>query len=202
MFTGIIESVGKVKEINAVGSNLDFCFESTISNELKVDQSVSHNGVCLTVTKVEEGAHWVTAIDETLKKSNLGNLTVGSKVNVERCMKADGRFDGHIVQGHVDTVANVIEIEDQSGSWLFTFELKEEGMIVEKGSVCINGTSLTCFNVNEKRFSVAIIPYTFEYTNFHQLKLGDIVNIEFDILGKYIQQILTKSYGPELHGSR
>lgn len=200
MFTGIIESVGKVVEIKESGSNLDFCIESSISNELKIDQSVAHNGVCLTVTEVRNNCHWVTAIDETLKKSNLGLWKLGDEINLERCMKADGRFDGHIVQGHVDTVAKVTSIVDQKGSWVFNFELSDFGMVVEKGSICINGTSLTCFNVDEKRFSVAIIPYTFEYTNFHQLNANDMVNIEFDILGKYIQQILTKSYGPQLHG--
>lgn len=175
------------------GSNLHFCIESPISNELKVDQSVAHNGVCLTVTKVADGNHWVTAVDETLKKSNLGKLDVNKGVNLERCMKVDGRFDGHIVQGHVDTVAEVKKIEDQEGSWLFDFALKDKGLVVEKGSVCINGTSLTCFNVNDLNFSVAIIPYTFENTNFHQLAQGDFVNIEFDIIGKYIHQIINRS---------
>ncbi|GAB4231535.1 MAG: riboflavin synthase [Ekhidna sp.] len=202
MFTGIIENVGKVEEIVQVGSNLDFRIASSISGELKVDQSVAHDGVCLTVNRMEEGCHWVTAIDETLKKSNLSRLELGSKINLERCMKADGRFDGHIVQGHVDTTAKVKSIRDENGSWLFDFELQSEGMIVEKGSVCINGTSLTCFNVNELHFSVAIIPYTFEHTNFHQLKENDIVNLEFDIVGKYIQQLINKSYGAELHGGR
>lgn len=193
MFTGIIESVGKVSKIEKSGSNLDFRIESDISNELKIDQSVAHNGVCLTVTKVEEGSHWVTAIDETLKKSSLGSIGSGVKLNLERCMKVDGRLDGHIVQGHVDTVAKVISTEDQDGSWLFTFELKDSGLIVEKGSICINGTSLTCFNVKDRIFSVAIIPYTFEHTNFHQLAINDIVNIEFDIIGKYIHQIINRS---------
>lgn len=193
MFTGIIESVGKIKEMKEEGSNLHFCIESPISNELKVDQSVAHNGVCLTVTKVADGNHWVTAVDETLKKSNLGKLDVNKGVNLERCMKVDGRFDGHIVQGHVDTVAEVKKIEDQEGSWLFDFALKDKGLVVEKGSVCINGTSLTCFNVNDLNFSVAIIPYTFENTNFHQLAQGDFVNIEFDIIGKYIHQIINRS---------
>lgn len=193
MFTGIIESVGKILEIQNEGSNIHFCIESSISNELKIDQSVSHNGVCLTVTQVENGMHWVTAIDETLQKSNLGSIAEGNLVNLERCMKVDGRFDGHIVQGHVDTVAEVKEILDQNGSWLFTFLLNKKGLIVEKGSICINGTSLTCFNVDELNFSVAIIPYTFEYTNFNQLVIGDTVNIEFDIIGKYIHQIINRS---------
>ena len=189
MFTGIVETVGKVEEINEHGSNIDFAIVSEISNELKIDQSVSHNGVCLTVTKVAEGKHWVTAIDETLKKSNLGKVVNGSEINLERCMKADGRFDGHIVQGHVDTTASVVSIKDEDGSWLITFELHQEGLVVEKGSICINGTSLTCFNVDKKIFSVAIIPYTFEHTNFNQLEVGDVVNIEFDIIGKYIDLI-------------
>ncbi|MEQ8906109.1 riboflavin synthase [Ekhidna sp.] len=192
MFTGIVETVGKVEEIRQDGSNVDFIISSSISDELKIDQSVSHNGVCMTVTKVAEGKHWVTAIDETMRKSVLGKLKVGSQVNLERCMKADGRFDGHIVQGHVDTTARVTEIKDENGSWLFGFELKEEGLVVEKGSICVNGISLTCFNVEKKYFSVAIIPYTFEHTNFNQLAVGSSVNIEFDIIGKYIHVIVNR----------
>ncbi|WP_421762945.1 riboflavin synthase [Ekhidna sp.] len=192
MFTGIVETVGKVEEIYPVGTNVDFVISSLISDELKIDQSVSHNGVCLTVTKVADGKHWVTAIDETMNKSNLSQWQVGSKVNLERCMKADGRFDGHIVQGHVDSTAKVVDFKDENGSWLFTFELQEEGLVVEKGSVCINGTSLTCFNVGKKIFSVAIIPYTFEHTNFNQLVVGSTVNIEFDIIGKYIDLIVNR----------
>ena len=193
MFTGIVESLGKVEEIIQDGSNVDFAISSPISHELKIDQSISHNGVCLTVTKVDDGKHWVTAIDETLKKSNLGNIEIGHQVNLERCMKVDGRFDGHIVQGHVDTIATVKEISDENGSWLFTFKLAESGLVVEKGSICINGTSLTCFGVDKKSFSVAIIPYTFEHTNFNQLKVGSTVNIEFDIIGKYIHLIVNKN---------
>lgn len=192
MFTGIVETVGKVAEISSEGTNKEFAISSSISDELKIDQSVSHNGVCLTVTKVSDGKHWVTAIDETLRKSNLDQIEVGDQVNLERCMKADGRFDGHIVQGHVDTVAKVVSVKDENGSWLFTFELNEEGLVVEKGSICINGTSLTCFNVDKKFFSVAIIPYTFEHTNFNQLAVGRSVNIEFDIIGKYIHLIVTR----------
>ncbi|WP_424961774.1 riboflavin synthase [Ekhidna sp.] len=193
MFTGIVETVGKVEEISEEGTNVHFAISSSISDELKIDQSVSHNGVCLTVTKVEGGKHWVTAIDETMKKSNLGALKIDSRVNLERCMKADGRFDGHIVQGHVDTTAVVKKIKDEAGSWVFTFELEKEGLVVEKGSICINGTSLTCFNVEKKIFSVAIIPYTFEHTNFNQLAVGSTVNIEFDIIGKYIHLIINKN---------
>ncbi len=192
MFTGIVETVGKVAELKKSGSNLDFRVESPISNELQVDQSISHNGVCLTVTELGIGSHWVTAIDETLQKSNLGKLAENEMVNLERCMKADSRFDGHIVQGHVDTTAVIKNITEQGGSWVFQCETAKEGLIVEKGSVCVNGTSLTCFDINENMFSVAIIPYTFEHTNFNQLKPTDIVNIEFDIIGKYIHQILNK----------
>jgi riboflavin synthase len=192
VFTGIVEAIGKVEEITKSGTNLDFCIHSKISDELKIDQSISHNGVCLTVTKVDASKHWVTAIDETLNKSNLGSVEVGTIINLERCMKVDARFDGHIVQGHVDTTATVERVEEVDGSWVFGFKLKQEGLIVEKGSVCINGTSLTCFDVSSNIFSVAIIPYTFNYTNFNQLKVGDVVNIEFDIIGKYIQQIINK----------
>ncbi|MEP1032692.1 riboflavin synthase [Ekhidna sp.] len=192
MFTGIVETVGKVEEINHQGANVDYAISSKISNELKIDQSVSHNGVCLTVTKVLGGIHWVTAIDETLKKSNIGNAQIGDLLNLERCMKADGRFDGHIVQGHIDSTAILRSVKDENGSWLMIFELEKEGLVVEKGSICINGTSLTCFNVDKKIFSVAIIPYTFEYTNFNQLAVGSVVNIEFDIIGKYIHLILNR----------
>lgn len=190
MFTGIVETVAKVEEIKKEGTNVHFHFSSSISSELKVDQSVSHNGVCLTVTKVTGIGHWVTAIHETLEKSNLGLLHLEEQVNLERCMLANSRFDGHIVQGHVDTTAVVVSKKDQDGSWLFDFELKNEGLVVEKGSICINGTSLTCFNVAGNKFSVAIIPYTFDHTNFNLMEVGSVVNIEFDIIGKYIQRIL------------
>jgi len=193
VFTGIIESVGKVKTIDKEGSNVHFQIESSISDELRIDQSIAHNGVCLTVTKVGEGSHWVTAIEETLQKSAVGRLKDEDKVNLERCMKANGRFDGHMVQGHVDTTAEVISLEDKGGSWIFRFKLQKEGLVVEKGSICINGTSLTCLDVKDDNFSVAIIPYTFEHTNFNQLKIGDLVNIEFDIIGKYIHLILNKT---------
>ncbi|MEQ9404393.1 MAG: riboflavin synthase [Cyclobacteriaceae bacterium] len=192
MFTGIIETVGKVSELRKSGSNIDFKIESPISAELQIDQSISHNGVCLTVTAVEGNSHHVTAIDETLQKSNLGSISPGDFVNLERCMKVDARFDGHIVQGHVDTIASVINISEEDGSWIFRFKLEREGLIVEKGSVCVNGTSLTCFDIKNDMFSVAIIPYTFNNTIFNQLKTNDIVNIEFDIIGKYIHQILNK----------
>ncbi|MDE0471610.1 MAG: riboflavin synthase [Ekhidna sp.] len=192
MFTGIVESVGKVERAERERTNIHFQISSSISDELKIDQSVSHNGVCLTVTKVGKNTHWVTAIDETVKKSNIGNWTTGTPINLERCMRANGRFDGHIVQGHVDTTATVASIEDKEGSWIVRFNLKEKGLVVEKGSICINGTSLTCFEVDEACFSVAIIPYTYQNTNFNQVKIGDAANIEFDIIGKYISRILNK----------
>jgi riboflavin synthase len=194
MFTGIIEATGVIKAIESEGTNKHFFCVSSISHELKVDQSLSHNGVCLTVTKLENGGHWVTAVDETLKKSNLGFIKVDDKMNLERAMPANGRFDGHIVQGHVDQTAKVKSVKDIQGSWLYTFEInsRESGLVVEKGSVCINGVSLTCFDVTNDSFSVAIIPYTFEHTNFHQLQPGDTVNIEFDIVGKYVQKLLSK----------
>lgn len=192
MFTGIIESVGQILEIKKEGTNCHFRIESRLSAELKVDQSVAHEGVCLTVTKCDKNSHWVTAINETLMKSNLRKWDIGKFVNLERCMKADGRFDGHIVQGHVDDTGSVTDIQNQQGSWLFSFSVASTQLIVEKGSVCLNGTSLTCFNVSEQAFSVAIIPYTFEHTTFGKLKVGDQVNIEFDILGKYLQKMMTK----------
>ena len=194
MFTGIIEASGRVVEINQEGSNKHFLIASPISNELKVDQSISHNGVCLTVTKVANGHHWVTAIDETLLKSNLGLCMQGDELNLERCMVANGRFDGHIVQGHVDQVAECISIKEERGSWLFDFKYDPllGNITVEKGSITINGISLTCFNSTPSTFRVAIIPYTFEHTNFHQLKVKDLVNLEFDIIGKYVKRILGK----------
>lgn len=193
MFTGIIETVGTIKLMKRDGTNLHLFIESTISNELKTDQSISHHGVCLTVTKVEACGHWVTAIDETLKKSNLGFIAIGDKVNLERCMIANGRFDGHVVQGHVDQTGRIVSVLEQNGSWLFDVEydsLNGNNITVEKGSVCINGVSLTCFNSKENRFTVAIIPYTYEHTTFGKIKKGDTVNLEFDIIGKYVQRIL------------
>lgn len=195
MFTGIIESIGEVVNIVKEGSNQHFEIKSYLAHELKVDQSVCHNGVCLTVTEVSGDAYRVTAIDETLKRSNLGTLGLGSKVNLERCMPAHGRFDGHIVQGHVDLTATCTQIAEQEGSWLFDFSYKtdnSEYLTVEKGSVTINGVSLTCFNSTENSFRVAIIPYTYEHTNFHQLQAGDAVNLEFDIIGKYISKIISR----------
>jgi riboflavin synthase len=194
MFTGIIEALGTVKEVRSEGSNRHIAVESAIGAELKVDQSVSHNGVCLTVTEVSGKVHWVTAIDETLKKSSLGRLKAGDSINLERCMIANGRFDGHIVQGHVDQTGVVTSVREEAGSWLFDFEYDPAfgNVTVEKGSVCVNGVSLTCFNVTEKSFTVAIIPYTYQHTNFNTLIRGDVVNLEFDIIGKYVKKLLTR----------
>lgn len=192
MFTGIIETLGEVTQINQDGSNIHFLVKSEISRELTVDQSVSHNGVCLTVTRVEGSAHWVTAIEETLKKSSLRTLSHGGLVNLERCMLSNGRFDGHIVQGHVDQTGVVTSIRDRDGSWLFDIEYDAamKNVTVEKGSIAVDGVSLTCFNSRDNGFTVAIIPYTFEHTNFSKLKVGDAVNLEFDIIGKYVQRLM------------
>jgi riboflavin synthase len=194
MFTGIIESVGTVVQAREEGTNKHFLFESSISQELKVDQSVSHNGVCLTVTQTTGGQYWVTAIEETLRKSNLGLLQTGDPVNIERCMLANGRFDGHIVQGHVDQTGVCKSVQEVGGSWLFDFEYDPSlgNVTVEKGSITINGVSLTCFNAAPHQFRVAIIPYTYHHTNFHQLQVGSKVNLEFDVVGKYIKRLLNK----------
>lgn len=188
MFTGIIETMGIVEEIRLNGTNKEFTISSAISDELKVDQSLAHNGVCLTVTSVENGKHQVTAIDETLLRSNLGDLKIGESINLERAMSGLSRFDGHLVQGHVDTVGVVKSVLDKDGSWIFTFNFPEENkhLLVDKGSICINGVSLTVINPTSNTFQVAIIPYTYENTSFNMLKEGDPVNLEFDILGKYI----------------
>jgi riboflavin synthase len=192
MFTGIIEAAAEVVAIERTGTNTLFRFSSPISNELKIDQSVSHNGVCLTVVEAGQGQHAVVAIQETLQVSNLGALQKGDRVNLERCMLNNGRFDGHIVQGHVDQTGTVASIQDENGSWLFnfTYDPAQENITVEKGSICINGVSLTCFNSRDGAFTVAIIPYTFEHTNFNQLKPGSTVNLEFDIIGKYVQKLV------------
>lgn len=194
MFTGIIETLGTVREINIEGANRNFCFESNISAELKVDQSVSHNGVCLTVTRIDKNKHWVTAIEETLQKSNLGKLKEGDHVNLERCMVANGRFDGHIVQGHVDQIGICKSTREANGSWIFDFQYNADygNITVEKGSISVNGVSLTCFNSTDNEFTVAIIPYTFHHTNFKELKPGDEINLEFDIIGKYIKKLVGK----------
>jgi riboflavin synthase len=193
MFTGIIETVGEVVQVKKEGTNMHLQVKSIYSHELKEDQSVSHNGVCLTVTRIENGTHWVTAIDETLNKSNLGKLVSGRKVNLERCMLNNGRFDGHIVQGHVDQLGIVKSIKDNNGSWTYVFEYDptQGNVTVEKGSIAVNGISLTCFNSKENEFAVAIIPYTYEHTNFHELRTGDSANLEFDIIGKYVKRLLS-----------
>jgi len=192
MFTGIIETLGTVIGMTIEGTNVRFEISSPITSELKVDQSVSHNGVCLTVVSVEGNAYSVTAIDETLKKTNLKSWAIGKKVNLERCMPANGRFDGHFVQGHVDQIGRIEKISELDGSWIFDFSFDPNigNVTVEKGSITVNGTSLTCFNSKNGKFSVAIIPYTYEHTNFHELQVGDEVNLEFDIIGKYIQRII------------
>ena len=192
MFTGIIEATARVEQITEKGTNMDFLFSSAIAYEFKVDQSINHNGVCLTVTNVDKGHYRVTAVDETLRKSNIGQLRQGSLVNLERSMLNNGRFDGHIVQGHVDQIGIVESIKDENGSWIidFSYNPATGNVTVEKGSIAVNGVSLTCFNSKDGRFSVAIIPYTYENTNFHQLKKGDVVNLEFDIIGKYVKRLL------------
>lgn len=195
MFTGIIESIGEITNKVAEGTNVHLTIESDLAGELKVDQSIAHNGVCLTVTKLHNDGFEVTAVAETLLKSNLGKVNVGDKLNLERCMKAGGRFDGHIVQGHVDQTGTCTGVSDQDGSWIFDFEFdpKNGNIVVEKGSICVNGVSLTCFNTTENSFSVTIIPYTYEHTNFHELETGDQVNLEFDVIGKYVKKILSKT---------
>jgi riboflavin synthase len=192
MFTGIIETIGEVIAIKQDGTNTHFKVASSFSTELKVDQSISHNGVCLTVVWVGDGFHWVVAVQETLLKSTLGALQEGDKVNLERCMIANGRFDGHIVQGHVDQIGKCTSLKDKNGSWLLDFEYDASSgnVTVEKGSIAVNGVSLTCFNSLPGGFSVAIIPYTYEHTNFCQLKVGEKVNLEFDIIGKYVKRLL------------
>ena len=191
MFTGIIETLGKVTEITQQGTNASFWLESKISNELKVDQSLSHNGVCLTVEEIIGNQYKVTAIDETLKKTNLGKLEVDSLVNLERCLQMNGRLDGHIVQGHVDSTASCLEIIEKEGSWEYNFEIDTSfaSLIIEKGSITLNGISLTLFNVTNKSFTVAIIPYTYEHTNLKNLKVGETVNVEFDMIGKYVNRM-------------
>jgi len=193
VFTGIIEQLGNVTNIKTEGTNKHFTITAPFTNELKIDQSVAHNGVCLTVVDLQDKQYTVTAIDETLQKTNLNNLVIGEVVNLERCMPANGRFDGHIVQGHVDGIATCLAVKDENGSWLFRFKLAQPDhakYMVNKGSICINGISLTVVNCVGDTFSVAIIPYTFEHTNLHSVKLGTTVNIEYDIVGKYIAKML------------
>ncbi len=192
MFTGIIEDMGQIVGIYPEGSNISFEIQSRLAPELKVDQSVAHNGVCLTVVSVAPDRYTVTAIDETLKKTNLGQLITGDRVNLERCMPANGRFDGHFVQGHVDETGICTAKKEQAGSWLFDFEYNANStnITVEKGSITINGVSLTCFSSAKHSFRVAIIPYTYEHTSFGSLEPGQRVNLEFDVIGKYLQKII------------
>ncbi len=191
MFTGIIETTGLVKDIVQNGTNLSFWIASPLSQDLKVDQSLSHNGVCLTIEAIEGTLHKVTAIAETLQKTNLGLLKKESLVNLERCMQMNGRLDGHIVQGHVDTTATCTAVIEKNGSWEYIFEMDEKfaSLIIEKGSITLNGISLTIFNITDNSFTVAIIPYTYEHTNMQTLQQGSKVNIEFDMLGKYVNRI-------------
>jgi riboflavin synthase len=195
MFTGIIETLAKVEKIDKENSNVTFTFSSSISKELSIDQSVAHNGVCLTVVYLNGPKYKVTAIDETLKRSNLGKLKVDDLVNLERCMSVNARFDGHIVQGHVDTTGVCTKINNLDGSWEFVIEYSkdEKNVTVEKGSITINGVSLTVVDSSDNSFSVHVIPYTFENTNFKTLKVGDTVNLEFDVVGKYVAKFLGRA---------
>lgn len=188
MFTGIIEAIGQVKEVQTYGTNKTFWIQSPLSNEFKVDQSVAHNGVCLTVEEVQEGCHRVTAVQETLEKTTLNEWITGTYVNLERSLLPASRLDGHFVQGHVDTTGRCEKIHTQEGSWVFTISFPEDfaPLVIEKGSISLNGTSLTVFDVGMNTFSVAIIPYTYAHTTMQYLKEGDGVNLEFDMLGKYI----------------
>lgn len=195
MFTGIIESVGEIKSVERQGSNLQFTIASKLASSLKIDQSLAHNGVCLTVVDCNRDIYKVTAIEETLQKSNLSSLSEGSKVNLERAAVIGGRLDGHIVQGHVDSLGQCLSVQENNGSWKYRFQFNKEHdwqVLIEKGSITINGVSLTVFEVDNNSFSVAIIPYTYENTNFNMLKKGDQVNLEFDVIGKYVQKLMQK----------
>jgi riboflavin synthase len=194
MFTGIIEAVGTIEKIQENGSNIDFTLSCPFTHELKIDQSLAHNGCCLTVVKTEGQYYTVTAIQETLEKTNLGKWEAGTVVNLERCMKMDGRLDGHIVQGHVDKTGEVVSIENKDGSYYITIAYHSDGdfVTVPQGSITVNGISLTVAKSEENQFSVAIIPYTWEFTNMQHLKSGDKVNLEFDIIGKYIARLIKK----------
>ena len=194
MFTGIIESLGKITNIQLDRENIDFTIKSDISKELKIDQSVSHNGVCLTVVEANKESHVVTAVKETLDKSALKSLSLNSFVNLERAMKLGERLDGHMVQGHVDGVAKCIDVSSNDGSWVYSFEfdISKETLLIEKGSICINGVSLTIFGLNKNTFKVTIIPYTYENTSFKNLEAGGIVNIEYDMIGKYLARLNKK----------
>lgn len=192
MFTGIIEALAKVEKIEKENSNLHFTFSCPFANELKIDQSVAHNGTCLTVVDIQGDHYTLTAIDETIKRTNLGLLAIGDKVNVERCTKVGDRLDGHIVQGHVDATAECVEIIEMDGSTEYVFRYDHDDVTVPKGSITVNGVSLTVVRSEDKLFSVHIIPYTIEHTNFHTFKVGTIVNIEFDIIGKYVKRMMGK----------
>ena len=192
MFTGIIEELGEVTELVQDKDNLHITVKSKVSKELKIDQSLAHNGVCLTVVKLGDNTHTITAIKETIDKSNIGNLRIGSKVNLERAMVLGARLDGHIVQGHVDQTAVCTEVNELEGSWVYTFSYDNSynNLTIEKGSITVNGVSLTVVNSRPGSFSVAIIPYTYEHTNFHQIKVNDKINLEFDVIGKYVARLL------------
>lgn len=193
MFTGIIETTGIVKDIIFSGTNKTFWIASSLSNDFTIDQSVAHNGVCLTVEEVKNGLHRVTAIAETLLKTNLNNWGMSTIVNMEKCLQMNGRLDGHIVQGHVDAVATCIDTITKNGSWEYTFQFDKKfaALVIEKGSISLNGISLSIFNVKENSFTVAIIPYTYQHTNMQYLKTGDGINIEFDMIGKYVNRKLS-----------
>lgn len=194
MFTGIIEEIAEVVSLKKEGRNIHFSLTSKITHELKIDQSISHNGVCLTVVNIDSDVYTVTAINETLLKSNLGDLKIGSKVNLERSIQMGARFDGHMVQGHVDQIATCIEIKEDNGSHIFSFEYENsENITVEKGSISVNGVSLTVIKSKDNSFSVAVIPYTYDHTNLHTIQVGTLVNLEFDILGKYISKMFIKN---------
>lgn len=195
MFTGIIETLGKVERIEKEGDNVHFTINSTLSSAVKIDQSIAHNGVCLTVVAIDEHTHTVTAIEETLQKTNLGNLKQADVINLERCMQMNARLDGHIVQGHVDQTAVCVMAKELDGSWEYRFKYDASlgNVVVEKGSICVNGISLTVVNAADDEFSVFIIPYTHEHTNLNAVKEGDEVNLEFDIIGKYVARLMNRS---------
>jgi len=194
MFTGIIENIGIINSIQHDNTNINFTIASDLSKELRVDQSISHNGVCLTVVSLDDSTYTVTAIKETLNKTNLGKLKLGDSVNLERCLKVGDRLDGHFVQGHVDQIATCKSVVNENGSWLFTFKYdpKNNNITIEKGSITVNGVSLTVVNSKESEFSVAIIPYTYENTNFNSFTVGTLVNLEFDVFGKYVTKLFNK----------
>lgn len=193
MFTGIIETLGLIQEIKKENSNVHITMDTSITSELQIDQSIAHNGICLTVVAIKDNLYTVTAIDETIKKTNLADWKVGDSVNLERAMKLGDRLDGHIVQGHVDQIGTCITADQTDGSWLYTFEFDEKlnNITIEKGSITVNGVSLTVVNSKNNQFSVAIIPYTHEHTNFKTFKVGTKINLEFDVIGKYVSRLYT-----------